>query len=149
MFAILLTICCLPQPALADSWNCETIVLNHTRSAGRQYTQLVMIDGVGNRQSCLVRVREGMRVEVQRGKRELGLSYRPLARAVQEQYQQLVDEGLLETEFRRLSGFDRVVAYRFDEGPAQALGRVRAKTGTLTGASSLAGVVSGASTFTT
>ena len=34
---------------------------------------LVMIDGVGNRQACLVRVREGMRVEIQRGKRELGL----------------------------------------------------------------------------
>jgi predicted molibdopterin-dependent oxidoreductase YjgC len=33
---------------------------------------LVEIDGVGNRQACLVRVREGMRVERQRGKRELG-----------------------------------------------------------------------------
>jgi predicted molibdopterin-dependent oxidoreductase YjgC len=33
---------------------------------------LVTIDGVGNRQACMVRVREGMRVEVQRGKRELG-----------------------------------------------------------------------------
>ena len=33
---------------------------------------LVTIDGVGNRQGCLVRVREGMRVEVQHGKRELG-----------------------------------------------------------------------------
>ena len=33
---------------------------------------LVTIDGVGNRQACLVRVREGMRVEMQRGKRELG-----------------------------------------------------------------------------
>jgi D-hydroxyproline dehydrogenase subunit gamma len=33
---------------------------------------LVTIDGVGNRQACLVQVREGMRVEVQRGKRELG-----------------------------------------------------------------------------
>lgn len=30
---------------------------------------LVTIDGVGNRQSCLVPVREGMRVELQRGKR--------------------------------------------------------------------------------
>jgi D-hydroxyproline dehydrogenase subunit gamma len=30
---------------------------------------LVNIDGVGNRQSCLVPVREGMRVELQRGKR--------------------------------------------------------------------------------
>ena len=33
---------------------------------------LVTIDGVGNRQACLVRVREGMRIEMQRGKRELG-----------------------------------------------------------------------------
>jgi sarcosine oxidase subunit alpha len=33
---------------------------------------LVTIDGVGNRQACLVPVREGMRVELQRGKRELG-----------------------------------------------------------------------------
>jgi predicted molibdopterin-dependent oxidoreductase YjgC len=32
---------------------------------------LVAIDGVGNRQGCLVRVREGMRIEMQRGKREL------------------------------------------------------------------------------
>ena len=30
---------------------------------------LVTIDGIGNRQSCLVPVREGMRVELQRGKR--------------------------------------------------------------------------------
>ena len=33
---------------------------------------LVTIDGVGNRQGCLVRVCEGMRVDQQRGKRELG-----------------------------------------------------------------------------
>jgi D-hydroxyproline dehydrogenase subunit gamma len=33
---------------------------------------LVEIDGVGNRQACLVPVREGMRVEIPRGKRELG-----------------------------------------------------------------------------
>jgi D-hydroxyproline dehydrogenase subunit gamma len=33
---------------------------------------LVTIDGVGNRQACLVRVREGMQVEIQHGKRELG-----------------------------------------------------------------------------
>jgi predicted molibdopterin-dependent oxidoreductase YjgC len=31
---------------------------------------LVTIDGVGNRQGCLVRVREGMRVEMQHGKRD-------------------------------------------------------------------------------
>jgi predicted molibdopterin-dependent oxidoreductase YjgC len=33
---------------------------------------LVTIDGLGNRQGCLVPVREGMRVELQVGKRELG-----------------------------------------------------------------------------
>jgi D-hydroxyproline dehydrogenase subunit gamma len=33
---------------------------------------LVTIDGVGNRQGCLIRVREGMNVELQRGKREVG-----------------------------------------------------------------------------
>jgi len=33
---------------------------------------LVTIDGVGNRQACLVRVAEGMRVEIQAGARELG-----------------------------------------------------------------------------
>lgn len=33
---------------------------------------LVTIDGIGNRQACLTRVRDGMRIEMQRGKRELG-----------------------------------------------------------------------------
>src|SRR5687768_14831831 len=33
---------------------------------------LVTIDGTGNRQGCLVRVRDGMRIELQHGKRELG-----------------------------------------------------------------------------
>ena len=33
---------------------------------------LVTIDGVGNRQGCLVRVRDGMAVALQRGKREAG-----------------------------------------------------------------------------
>jgi predicted molibdopterin-dependent oxidoreductase YjgC len=33
---------------------------------------LVVIDGVGNRQACLTPVAEGMAVETQRGKRELG-----------------------------------------------------------------------------
>lgn len=33
---------------------------------------LVAIDGVGNRQGCMVRVAEGMAIETQRGKRELG-----------------------------------------------------------------------------
>ena len=33
---------------------------------------LVTIDGVGNRQACLTRVRDGMRIEMQHGKRKLG-----------------------------------------------------------------------------
>jgi predicted molibdopterin-dependent oxidoreductase YjgC len=33
---------------------------------------LVTIDGVGNRQGCLVRVKDGMAIATQRGKRELG-----------------------------------------------------------------------------
>ena len=33
---------------------------------------LVTIDGVGNRQGCLVAVRDGMAIEIQHGKRELG-----------------------------------------------------------------------------
>ncbi len=33
---------------------------------------LVTIDGVGNRQGCLVPVAEGMRIEIQKGKREIG-----------------------------------------------------------------------------
>ncbi len=33
---------------------------------------LVTINGVGNRQGCLVRVADGMTVAIQRGKRELG-----------------------------------------------------------------------------
>ncbi len=33
---------------------------------------LVTIDGVGNRQGCLVPIHAGMRIETQRGKREIG-----------------------------------------------------------------------------
>lgn len=32
---------------------------------------LVTVDGIGNRQGCLVRVHDGMRIETQQGKREL------------------------------------------------------------------------------
>jgi predicted molibdopterin-dependent oxidoreductase YjgC len=32
---------------------------------------LVRVDGVANRQACMLIVREGMRIELQRGKREL------------------------------------------------------------------------------
>src|SRR5258708_28014514 len=33
---------------------------------------LVAIDGIGSRQACLVPVREGMRIETQRGRRAVG-----------------------------------------------------------------------------
>jgi D-hydroxyproline dehydrogenase subunit gamma len=33
---------------------------------------LVTVDGVGNRQGCLMLVRDGMRIETQQGKREAG-----------------------------------------------------------------------------
>jgi predicted molibdopterin-dependent oxidoreductase YjgC len=33
---------------------------------------LVTIDGVGSRQACLTRVRDGMRIEIQQGRREAG-----------------------------------------------------------------------------
>ena len=33
---------------------------------------LVVIDGVGNRQGCLVPLRDGMRIETQHGRRQLG-----------------------------------------------------------------------------
>jgi sarcosine oxidase subunit alpha len=39
---------------------------------GACFECLVTIDGFGNRQGCLVPVREGMRVELQLGKREIG-----------------------------------------------------------------------------
>lgn len=54
----------------------ETAVSNTPRGPyclmGVCFDCLVSIDGVGNRQGCLVRVREGMRVETQRGKRVAG-----------------------------------------------------------------------------
>lgn len=39
---------------------------------GTCFECLVTIDGLGNRQACQVTVRAGMRVETQRGKREVG-----------------------------------------------------------------------------
>jgi len=54
----------------------ETAVSNTPRGPyclmGVCFDCLVTIDGVGNRQGCLVRVREGMRVETQHGKRVAG-----------------------------------------------------------------------------
>ncbi len=39
---------------------------------GACFDCLVTIDGVGNRQGCMVTVRDGMAVATQRGKRDLG-----------------------------------------------------------------------------
>ena len=57
--------------------HCRTTPVSGTPRApycmmGVCFDCLVTIDGMGNRQACLVRVREGMRVEIQHGKRELG-----------------------------------------------------------------------------
>jgi predicted molibdopterin-dependent oxidoreductase YjgC len=55
--------------------HCRTTPVSGARRApycmmGVCFECLVTIDGVGNRQGCLVPVREGMAVETQRGKRE-------------------------------------------------------------------------------
>lgn len=55
---------------------CRTTAISGTLRApycmmGVCFDCLVIIDGVANRQGCMVRVREGMRVEIQRGKREV------------------------------------------------------------------------------
>jgi D-hydroxyproline dehydrogenase subunit gamma len=39
---------------------------------GMCFDCLVTIDGVGNRQGCLVPVAAGMQIEIQKGKREIG-----------------------------------------------------------------------------
>lgn len=57
--------------------HCRTTPVSGARRApyclmGVCFDCLVTIDGVGSRQGCLVPVREGMKVETQRGKRELG-----------------------------------------------------------------------------
>jgi sarcosine oxidase subunit alpha len=39
---------------------------------GACYECLVTIDGVGNRQGCLIEVAEGMRIETQKARREAG-----------------------------------------------------------------------------
>jgi sarcosine oxidase subunit alpha len=55
---------------------CRTTVQGAPRApycmTGACFDCLVTIDGVGNRQACMVKVARGMRVETQRGKRELG-----------------------------------------------------------------------------
>jgi predicted molibdopterin-dependent oxidoreductase YjgC len=61
----------------AGRTHCRTTPVSGAKRApyclmGVCFDCLVTIDGVGNRQGCLVPVREGMRVETQQGKRELG-----------------------------------------------------------------------------
>ncbi len=55
---------------------CRTTVQGASRGPycmmGACFDCLVTIDGVGNRQGCMVKVASGMRVDTQRGKRELG-----------------------------------------------------------------------------
>ena len=57
--------------------HCRTTPVSGTPRApycmmGACFDCLVTIDGVGNRQGCMETVREGMSIETQRGKRELG-----------------------------------------------------------------------------
>jgi sarcosine oxidase subunit alpha len=55
---------------------CRTTVQGAPRAPyclmGACFDCLVTIDGVGNRQACMVKVSRGMRIETQRGKREIG-----------------------------------------------------------------------------
>lgn len=63
---------------LAAGWDyCRTTPVSGAKRApycmmGVCFDCLVSIDGVGNRQACLLRVREGMRIDRQHGERELG-----------------------------------------------------------------------------
>ena len=61
----------------ADIETCRTTPVSGAPRApycmmGVCFDCLVTVDGVGNRQGCLTRVTEGMRVAIQRGKLELG-----------------------------------------------------------------------------
>jgi predicted molibdopterin-dependent oxidoreductase YjgC len=61
---------------LAGIDHCRTTPVSGARRApycmmGVCFECLVMIDGVGNRQACLIVVREGMRVETQKGARAI------------------------------------------------------------------------------
>ncbi len=63
---------------LAAGWDhCRTTPVSGAKRApycmmGVCFDCLVSIDGMGNRQACLVRVREGMRIDRQHGMREIG-----------------------------------------------------------------------------
>src|ERR1700757_1243217 len=54
---------------------------------------LVTVDGVGNRQGCLVPIREGMRIETGHGKRELEDSGSPLSGSPRKSPDTAVAEG--------------------------------------------------------
>jgi sarcosine oxidase subunit alpha len=59
----------------AGFWHCRTTPVTGAPRApycmmGVCFECLVTIDGIGNRQACLVPVREGMCVEIQRNRRE-------------------------------------------------------------------------------
>lgn len=61
----------------AGSGHCRTMPVSGAPRApyclmGVCFDCLVAIDGVGNRQSCMIPVADGMAIETQRGKRELG-----------------------------------------------------------------------------
>jgi D-hydroxyproline dehydrogenase subunit gamma len=61
----------------ADMDHCRTSPVSETPRApyclmGVCFDCLVTIDGIGNRQGCLVPVSEGMEVETQTGRREAG-----------------------------------------------------------------------------
>jgi hypothetical protein len=56
--------------------HCRTTAVTGARRApfcmmGVCFDCLVRIDGIGNRQGCMVQVRDGMRIETQHGKRVL------------------------------------------------------------------------------
>jgi predicted molibdopterin-dependent oxidoreductase YjgC len=56
--------------------HCRTTTVSGARRApycmmGVCFDCLVTVDGIGNRQGCLVEVREGMRIDLQHGRREV------------------------------------------------------------------------------
>jgi predicted molibdopterin-dependent oxidoreductase YjgC len=59
----------------AGFWHCRTTPVSGAPRApycamGVCFECLVTVDGVGNRQGCLIPVQDGMQIETQRGKRE-------------------------------------------------------------------------------
>jgi D-hydroxyproline dehydrogenase subunit gamma len=62
--------------------HCRTTPISGARRApycmmGVCFECLVTIDGVGNRQACLIPVRDGMRVEIQQGARSIAEKTQP------------------------------------------------------------------------